>query len=256
MFKPVLFNGTEEQVIHAADLFWSDYASLLEKEKVSDRISPFGGEIAKQRTVKFYDTHTRLFRQHHLVVRERFNVLKKKNALSLKFRHPDRYIASEHNIHDPDKIEEDIKPTFQVLHSISKKEKVPASGTYEHVADLTKTFPEIDLPEDLPVTVVGDFTAHEKVIADGSFQIGDEIAAESALIIWYNDNRSKETPLLVEFSFRYQCERDKHTAAIARKAFRAFQLCTTLNKWYNPNQMTKTSYVFGLALDEKFNRSY
>lgn len=257
MFRPEPFNGTEDQVIGTAHQFWSEYALLLEKTSVSNEISAFAGKVAKLRKVKFFDTPDCLFHQHYFNVRERFNLLKKKNKLSLKFRHPDHYLAWDHPIKAPFKFEEDIKPTFQVLYSTSKKETIPASASYEQVTDLKAVFPEIAFSGDLPVTAVGGFTALEKVIDDGTFVIDPDIPpATCDLIIWYDHQGNQEAPLLVEFSFRYKCKSEKHTVDIARKAFTAFQLLPTMKDWYNPHQVTKTNYVFGLALDEKSNRLY
>ena len=71
----------------------------------------------------------------------------------------------------------------------------------------------------LPLAPIGGFTARELVITGPTFQIGrgPAVAAECALIVWYDDDKIARGPQAVEFSFRYGNRKEEYGGGPARR---------------------------------------
>ena len=94
--------------------------------------------------------------------------------------------------------------------------------------------------------MVGGFTAYERVIKGTSFQIrkNPEVCAECSLTLWYQ-GADGDTPVVAEFSFKYEDDKEAYTAKMARRAYDAFMgIQNGLGDWIDTRSMTKTAYVY------------
>jgi hypothetical protein len=212
------------------------------------------------RQVHFLDTADHELREHDYVVRERTDQEDGSREVTLKFRHPDRFISQDRDMKPVDgfendmRVEEDIKPRFQSLFSFSSSVVVHDDQTITTFGDVTKLFPGLaneleDAQDDLALAMVGDFTAFKRVIKGTSFQIrrDPEVFAECSLTLWYEDETGQH-PIVAEFSVKYENAGGEDTAMMARRAYDTFMaIQDDLGDWIDPESTTKTAYVYGLV---------
>ena len=260
MLKASRFSGSTDEFKQAAGALWSDLAAIIIPHVIS--ISGTEDISNKRRAVRFFDTKDHWLRANDYVFRERIDLEESERKVTLKFRHPDRYISQDRNM-APDKkldvdtkFEEDIKPPFEKLYSFSSNVILPAEHKIETVSDVKDLFPGLakaaeDLPTDGKLQVVGGFTAFERVLKGTSFEIGKDndgdTPAECSLTLWYKAEDS-DRPEVAEFSFRYESADEDYTAGQAQRAYNVFQaLQSELKGWVDLKSMTKTVYVYALA---------
>jgi hypothetical protein len=103
------------------------------KDAIDDRVLDTDkglNKIKKRRTIRFYDTEDRRLRANDYAFRERIDLRSGHRKVTLKFRHLDRYVAQDRNMHATNraegetKFEEDIKPPFEKLYSFSTKQEI------------------------------------------------------------------------------------------------------------------------------------
>jgi hypothetical protein len=71
------------------------------------------------------------------------------------------------------------------------------------------------------------------------------VQAGCAVIVWYDDDATKNAAVAVEFNYRYGNPEESYSGAAARCAFDVFGvLQTKLTKWVNPKSGTKTAFVY------------
>ncbi len=255
MLRADPFGGTEAEVLQAADRFWRDFAAAIEDvvPSVDGRLDT----IEKRRTIRFFDTPEKRLRTNDYVFRERCDVDGSAREVTLKYRHPDRYLAegrdmkAEHAERGKTKFEEDIKPPFLKLFSHSTKQPVEAELELDRMQRPAELFPDLagrldDFVEDEPLEAVGGFTAFELVVEGASFRIrkDPEIDADCGLVVWYDDANRTE-PVVAEFSFKYESEDEEYTPSMARRAYDAFRSLQSLDAWIDPDSQTKTAFVYG-----------
>jgi hypothetical protein len=125
--------------------------------------------------------------------------------------------------------------------------------TFKTLEDIARLFPDIRdridrFEDDRALVPVNDFTAREMVISGGTLQIGKtpKVDAESALIVWYDQKGSPNTPVAVELSYRYGDNDERYEGSTARRAFDVFaMLQKKLGDWVDPKSRTKTAFVYG-----------
>ena len=263
MLKAEKFNGNEPTLLEAARSFWNGFQQAIH-ELVIDTDGSLD-KITKRRTIRFYDTNACRLRNNAYVFRERVDIENGMREVTLKFRHPDRYIAQDRDMDARDdkegktKFEEDIKPTFEhkspflTLYSFSTKQKISASKKLNKMKDPVKLFPGLqnkldNYDEDEAIKIVGPFTARELVITGADFQISDapKLEAECALVVWYNNEGDHTQPKLVEFSYKYEDKDENYTGEMAQRALAVFKKLQRL-EFANPNSITKTACVYNLA---------
>ena len=251
-----LFTGAEDELLRKAGAFWRAFtqairAIVLDTDGALDTIT-------KRRCIRFYDTQGQRLRKHDYIFRERVDLVSGDREVTLKFRHPDRYVAQDRNMaadgqRSTAKFEEDIKPPYQTLYSYSTTQQIAEDKQLNRMNDPGRLYP--GLPEQLhtydaeeAITVVGTGTVRELVLTGGDFQIGQEpkVEAECALIVWYDAREDAQTPKVVEFSFRYSNHEEKYPGAVAQCAYDVFQRLQgeTLARWVDPASKTKTAYVY------------
>jgi hypothetical protein len=252
------FAGDQAALTKAASALWRDLAGIIVPTAVA--VSGTDDVKRKLRQVHFLDTADHQIRRQDYVVRERTDQEDGGREVTLKFRHPDRFISQDRDMKPADgfetdmKFEEDIKPRFQSLFSFSSSVVVDDDETITTFGDVTKLFPGLaneleDAKDDTALAVVGDFTAFERVIKGTSFQIrrDPEVSAECSLTLWYDDETAHH-PIVAEFSFKYENADGEYTAVMARRAYDAFMAIQDhLGDWIDPESMTKTAYVYGLV---------
>jgi len=215
MLKKERFIGLQADLLEQAGDFWHAF-----EDSIQDIVFDTDGSlkrVEKERIVRFYDTADRRLRENNYVLRERIDLNSGKREVTLKFRHPDRYIYQDREMAAADiengktKFEEDIKLPFTKLYSFSTKQSVADGKSLNKLKDLAQLYP--DLKDRLKpyrkgeaIEVVKDFAAREVVITGADFQIrkSPKVEAECALIAWYDEAGEKDRPVVVEFSFKYE----------------------------------------------------
>ena len=183
--------------------------------------------------------------------------------LTLKFRHPDRFLVSGSETGSKFKFEEDIKANlrteFVSLHSLSTKikdvdpdvELTSLKHVEAYFGAIAKQL--VGFQPAIPIDVVGKVVVEQTVLDDFKFDISNELKSECAIIFW-NTNQPQQ-PLLVEFSFRYKDKsigegHEPFTKKVARRAADILNFFTgdgPLAAWTSTSEFTKTSFVFSFA---------
>ena len=261
MLRPKRFRGGKKKLLKTADALWRDFDRLIRDVAVGTTGTL--GQIDKRRLITFFDTGKAHLKGAGYIFRERRNLDAEDHEVTLKFRHPDHYVAQSRNMKPrgkaagKSKFEEDIKADvrtpFISLYSFSTTLAVGHDETFDRVGAVAGLFP--DIAKRVPtfrakdaLDVVNGLTARELVITGGSVTIGKspKVDAECALIVWYDHARHPKTPLAVELSYRYGDKDGDYGAATALRAFGVFKaLQTGLSRWVDPNPRTKTGLVYG-----------
>ena len=264
MLRANLFGGGERQLLKAASEFWQDF-----KGNIYDSVIKIDGTLEKaanRRIIEFYDTDNHLLYKNYYIFRERCNIDTDEREVTLKFRHPDRYISQDRNMEAGNatrnkrkdnankvktKFEEDIKPPFLKLYSFSTTQKISDTKNLSQLKDVTRLYPHLyeridHYTEDEKIKIVGS-TIRELVITGARFQISKKptLNSECALIVWYNNDTDEEKPAAVEFSFRYGDKNENYTRNMAQRAYTVFQILQKkLTRWIDPKSETKTAYIY------------
>jgi hypothetical protein len=255
MLQPERFGGDEQSMLQDAGAFWRDFGAQTAGVVIEAQGDLHS--IKTQRLITFFDTSKQLLNGSSYIFRERVDLESEKRQVTLKFRNADRFLAQDRTMDSSvvqgvkTKFEEDIKAPFVSLYSFSTS--VPLDKTPPNLGELAHLFPDITervegFRESEPLAAVNGFTAHELVVEGGSLTIGKhpKVEAESALIVWYDHAGRKDTPVAVEFSYRYGDDDEAYAGTTARRGFQIFDvLQTQLKKWVAPEGRTKTAFVFG-----------
>ena len=266
--------GDEEALLRKAGEFWDTFVAAA-----GGLVLGTGGgldTIAKRRFVRFFDTADQRLRGNGYVFRERREIESGDREVTLKFRHPDRYLVEDRDMRakksarerSKTKFEEDIKKPFIKLYSFSTKQPVKAKKSLDTLDDPGRLYP--DLPKRLgkawdaaePLVQVGGFTARELVIEGATLRIAKKpkVEAECALVLWYDARGDVHRPVVAEFCFRYGDDDERYDGKAARRAYEVFQglvdtavqkdggpALEALGRWINLGSKTKTAYVYSLA---------
>ena len=257
MLKKERFVGSQVDLLERAGDFWNAF-----KGSIQDIVFDTDGSLNKvenQRTIRFYDSADRRLRENTYVFRERVDLGTGKREVTLKFRHPDRYISQDRNMAAADvengdtKFEEDIKLPFIKLYSFSTKQPISADKSLNKLDDPGELYPDLkkrlkSYQPDEPIEIVGKLTAKEVVIVGADFQIrkSPKVEAECALIVWYDEAGEEDRPVVVEFSFRYKNELEEYDGEAAQSAYNVFGSLKDM-EWVDPEGPTKTAYVYSSA---------
>ncbi len=258
MLKQEQFIGSQDNLLEIAGNFWNAF-----KDAIQDIVIDTDGslnKIKKQRKIQFYDSADNCLRENSYVFRERIDLNTDEREVTLKYRHPDRYISQDRDMaaavekNGETKFEEDIKPEFIKLYSFSTKQPISDDKNINKLKDIRELYPDLKkqlkfYQKDVPINLVGDFTARELVIAGADFQIkkSPKVEAECALIVWYDDSSGEDIPVVAEFSFKYENKREEYDGKAAQRAYDVFYKLQGLGQWVNPEGQTKTSYVYSRA---------
>ena len=144
MLRARLFDGDEQQMHSAIDSFWADLTAALAGMDI-----PCEGSFAQvkaRRLIRFFDTDEHRINADQYIVREREDLDTGEREVTLKFRHPDRYVAADRRMDPADardaktKFEEDVKPPFVSVYSFSTTQPLQSGSVLGQVQD------ELDRP--------------------------------------------------------------------------------------------------------------
>jgi hypothetical protein len=259
LLRATLFQGADTQLIRSAKIFWHDFGRA-----VGTIARDTDGRLAakERRLIRFYDTADHRLHRSDYAFRERIDEATGQREVTLKFRHPDRYLAASRDLAPASsrdaktKFEEDIKVPFQGLYSHSTTHPIGGSKNLNKLHDPCRLFPGLSkrldhYDDDEPITPVGAVTARELVLTGIHVRIGNshEVEADCALIVWYDAAGDRHRPEVVEFSFRYGDHDEGYDGKAARHAYEISQILQTpaLCDWVDPAGTTKTAYAYDRA---------
>ncbi len=256
MLKKQRFMGSQVNLLQRAAEFWHDFQGSIQ-DIVIDTDGSLN-EIEKERSIRFYDTADRRIRRGDYVFRERVDLKTNKREVTLKYRHPDRYISQDRDMaaanvdQGKTKFEEDIKLPFIKLYSFSTKQPISDDKNLNQLNDPGDLYPDFkkrlkSYQKNEPIKVVNNFTAREVVITGADFQIrkSPKVEAECALVVWYDVAGEEDQPVVVEFSFKYENKQEEYGGKASQRAYEVFgRLKDRLGDWVDPEGITKTAYVY------------
>lgn len=212
----------------------------------------------KKRQIRFYDTSDFALNARGYIVRLREYSSSNERELTLKFRHPDRFVSEQRDMscdkkrNAETKFEEDIKAPFISLYSFSTTQTIGQNKKSKSVQHLIRLYPGLsgeigkeDREKDL--TLVNGQFIDETVITGPAIRLSSDpaIAAECALILWQQKNENPSAPAIVEFSFRYGDKKQRYGRDVAQKAFEIFTgIQKNMKEWIEKEGMTKTGFVY------------
>jgi hypothetical protein len=257
MLQAARFAGTDDQLLVTAGQLWDDFAGALEPFAAS--VEGTLDTIAKQRLVAFLDSQARHLWAAGYIFRVRRTLEGGRPEVTLKFRHPDRFVAENRQmksrrIRAEIKFEEDVKPPFTSLYGFSNTGRIGRKDVPITLDDVSALFPDLakrlgKVDGSLKLRAVNGFTAREVVVTGPIVTLGAKprVEAECALIVWYDHHRNTTNhPAAVEFSYRYGNPGGRYSGKVARRAFNIFEMLQRdLTDWIDPNSATKTTLVFG-----------
>ena len=256
MLKAGRFAGDEAKLLRAAQQFWRDGVKAFGPAVLFTAGNL--DQVKSQRLIRFYDTSSQHLNRNAYIFRERAALDGKTREVTLKFRHPDRYIAADRDMSAENgkaktKFEEDIKPAFQQLYSFSTTQLILPDRKIGRIKDVLKLYPGLrnsmtGFTDDEALAIVDGFTAREVVIGGAAMQLGKKhnVSSGCVLVIWYDQDGHAETPVVAEFSFKYGDNGETYGGGTVRRAYEMFQLLQTrLGEWTDKDSMTKTAFVYG-----------
>ena len=254
MLLPERFAGDDADVRRAAAAFWADVDDMVDGLDIRTRGS--FDAVKAHRRIRFFDTEERHFHAHRYVFRERISVEEGEREVTLKFRHPDRYLAADRDMaasggHKAEtKFEEDVKPPFNSVFSYSTSVGLAPESEISKVRDVMGLFPglarEVPDVDEAELTVVRTFCARELVLVGASLLLGrQDIEAECALVVWHDDDDPATPPVCVEFSFKYGDDDEDYRGTVTRDAHDILlAMAEQLPLWVHPTPITKTAFVY------------
>jgi hypothetical protein len=258
MLRPKLFTGGGRALFAHAHALWRDVAA-----KVGPLALGAAGDLSRiktQRLITFHDTAKRQLNDGGYILRERRAENGSGREITLKFRHPDRFLAEAREMHTKaskakTKFEEDIKAPFVSLYSFSTTVGIDPNAVFTKLRDLLRVFPDLtrrldDAGNTEPLRAVNNFTVREVVIDGATMRIGKtpNVNAEWALILWYDTHGEAGKPVVVELSYRYGDKDGEYSGGVVRRAYDVFDaLQAKLKRCVDPNPITKTAFVIQRA---------
>jgi hypothetical protein len=250
------FQGDHAGLGQPATAFWQGFRQAV-REVALDADGRLA--VGERRLIRFHDTSDRRLARNAYVLRERIDRATGQREVTLKFRHPDRYLAASRDVTPASpreartKFEEDIKAPFQGLYSHSTTQRIGGSKKLNRMDDSGRLFP--GLPRQLDhydegeaIAPVGSLTLLELVLSGTQVRISNrpKVEAECALIVWYDAAGDQHSPEVVEFSFRYGDDDEDYEGKAARRAYKIFQTlqAPALADWVDLKGTTKTRYVY------------
>ncbi len=255
MLAPSRLDGDQAALVDAVGRFWSDVATALRPLDIPTT-GGFTG-VKARRLVRFFDTDAHTVNGRSYIIREREDIDTGEREVTLKFRHPDRYVAADRSMEAANasdvktKFEEDVKPPFVSVFSFSTTQPLESGRVLEQLEDVVDLFPGLadavtELPHDSPLLLVRDFVGREIVLEGATLLLGKrDIEAECALVVWYDEGEDDTTPVVAEFSFKYGDDAEDYRGSVAQDAYEVLRLLQGgIGDWIDPSPRTKTAFVY------------
>lgn len=208
ILKPEIFQNLNEGIRKIQKIIDSKVETLNGKFKANADIKP------KYRRTYYLDTVNYKLRSKNFFLRVREDKESNKYTITLKCRHPDRYISAAYDLSGPTnhkiKFEEDIITPHVSKFSISAEFNDDQEPEINNLEDLKKMFPGLrkyDLGEGR-LEKVNKFEAKEISVELGKISYSDKNGEgydneiKTFLNFWYLPKKEK-MPLIVEFTYDY-----------------------------------------------------
>ena len=164
------FVGPQSDLVKRAGEFWTDFAASIQN-MVYDTDGSLSN-VEKTRIIKFCDSVDNCLWKNDYVFRERVDMGSEIREVTLKFRHPDRYISEDRDMSAAKsgkgkmKFEEDIKLPFFTLYSLSTKQTIGYNTNINKLNDIGELYPDLKkrikaYHENEAINVVGRLNAKE-----------------------------------------------------------------------------------------------
>jgi hypothetical protein len=256
VLKTEKFTGDEFNLLKNAKVFWASLEKVIQPVAQTEQENL--DTISLKREIRFYDTKNFTLHNNNYIFRERKNFSNNQKEVTLKFRHPDRYVSQDRNLKSRKiskrkmKLEEDIKAPFIKLYSFSSGGLIVVEKQFKKIKDIAKLYPGLatqlnKYSEDEEIFSVHDSAILEIVITGSKIIICNDplINAECALIVWYNSKHIGSDPIIVEFSFRYGNKKEKYSQKASQKAYDLFlSIQKKMKSWIDIKNTTKTSFIY------------
>lgn len=187
--------------------------------------------------------------------------------VTLKFRHPDRYIAAGANLsclmkskrdRVGEKFEEDIVPPFRSEFSHSVSYMTGDRPRFRNIADVVEVFPglvALDLPAEMPIRRVGGQRFYESCHWLGKYRFDHPERIRAALTYWHTARGRRGIPAVAEFSFDYDLPNkpragngmESYPEPLLLGAERLFRSLQREPAWLDGQNSTKTGYAYAQA---------
>lgn len=181
--------------------------------------------------------------------------------VTLKCRHPDRYLSASYDLSSEDKdakikFEEDISTPFISKFSLSASFEDSNLPDLSNINDLKHIFPNLDLEikETVLLKEVNNFEPEEITYKLGTIHFTQKRNVDLYLNFWYKTLGKKNVlPLIVEFTFNYEAKKQSGKQKNELEEF-PISLVKRADKFYyllqnqtiaDPNTTkTKTEYAY------------
>jgi hypothetical protein len=113
VLKTEKFTGDEFNLLKNAKVFWASLRQVIQLVVKTQQGNL--DTISRKREIRFYDTKNFTLHSHNYVFRQRKSFSDDQKKVTLRFRHPDRYVSQDRNLKSRKiskrklKLEEDIK---------------------------------------------------------------------------------------------------------------------------------------------------
>ncbi|MGB9169027.1 MAG: hypothetical protein WCB31_08890 [Nitrososphaeraceae archaeon] len=250
ILKPEIFRSLNKGIRKIQKIFDSKVDTLNGKFKPDPDIKP------NFRRTYYLDTVNYKLRSKNFFLRVREDKESKKYTITLKCRHPDRYISAAYDLSGPTnhkvKFEEDIIAPHVSKFSISAEFNDDREPEINNLEDLRKIFPGLrkyDLGEGR-LEKVNKFEAKEISVELGKISYSDKNGKgnyneiKTYLNFWYLPKK-KRIPLIVEFTYDYSAinkkEEEKNKNNKMKISIEEFPLFLVRNtyEFYSSLQDTK-----------------
>lgn len=256
VLKTDKFTGGEFILLKNAKIFWVSLNKLIQPVAKTEQGNL--DTISLKREIRFYDTKNFTLHNNNYIFRERKNFSNDQKEVTLKFRHPDRYVSQDRNMKSRKigkrkmKLEEDIKAPFIKLYSFSSGGLIAVEKQFKKIKDIAKLYPGLatqlnKYSEEEDIFLVHDSAILEIVITGSEIIICSDppVNAECALIIWYKSKHIESDPVIVEFSFRYGNKKEKYSQEVSQKAYDLFlSIQKEMKSWIDIKSTTKTGFIY------------
>ena len=215
ILKPVIFRDRNEGIRELQKIIDSKVKML------NGRFKPEYDKKPKFRRTYYLDTSNYKLKSKNFFLRIRQDKESNKYTITLKCRHPDRYIATLYDLSGPTiqniKFEEDIIAPHVSKFSISAEFEEDQEPEINNLEDLKTIFPglrEHDIG-DGKIEKVNKFEAKEISVDLGKISYDDNKddkddnnKIKTSLNFWYSPN-NEEIPIIVEFTYNYSAIKKK-----------------------------------------------
>jgi hypothetical protein len=168
----------------------------------------------KKRLTSYLDTNKFDLNAKKFLFRIREEKETNEYNVTLKCRHPDRYVSALYDLSSPmkntkAKFEEDIISPFVSKFSISSEFQDKQNPKIKSVGELQSLFPGLNELNDIPstegLTKVNDFEAIEVSCKIGKIIFENKKDINAYLNLWYVSSE-ENTPVIIEFTFNYSAK--------------------------------------------------